>query len=337
MSERTTSASWVRGIAEKLRASGLDVQTLFDEAGLDMAALNHPDTRYATEKISVLWELAAARAGNPGIGLALPHLMQPAGFDVLAYAMMTQPSLHAALELMVRYLRVVSDAAGISLRTEPQGGWVAVDLFGGNRPVPRQRIEFVLVTLLTFFRWVTGQDIRPLAVEFTPSEPAVLVPFREAFQCPLRFGAAQNRMLLSHADLGLPLPTANPVLAELHHRYAGERLGRLDSANISSRTREVIIRLLPKGDPLRADIAAALCIGERTLQRRLQEEGTSYHELVDDTRRELAHHYLGQPHLMLSQAAYLLGFSDQSTFCRACKRWFDMSPGQYRSGLGESS
>ncbi len=334
MSERTTSASWVRGIAEKLKASGLDVQALFDEAGLDMAALHDPDTRYATEKISLLWELAAARSGNPLIGLAMPHLMQPAGFDVLAYAMMTCPNLLAAMHLLVRYLRVVSDAAAIALHEDQDGYWVTLELFGGKRPVPRQRLEFVLATLLTFFRWITGRDIRPLAVDFVEAAPADPQPYRDAFQCPLRFNASLHRILFSRADLALPLPASNPVLAELHDRYACERLERLDSTKVSSKTRELIIRRLPNGDPQRGDIAAALCMGERTLQRRLQEEGTTFQELVDDTRRELARHYLAQPHLMLSQAAYLLGFSNQSTFCRACKRWFDMSPGEYRSGLG---
>ena len=333
MSDRSTSASWVRGIAEKLKASGLDVQALFDEAGLDMTALNDPDTRYATEKISLLWELAAARSGNPVIGLAMPHLMPPAGFDVLAYAMMTCSNLLAAMHLMVRYLRVVSDAASVMLQEDDEGYWVALELFGGERAVPRQRMEFVLVTLLTFFRWTAGRDIHPLTVDFVDAAPADLQPYRDAFQCPLRFNAPAHRMLFSHADLALPLPTSNPVLAELHDRFAGERLDRLDNAKISSKTRELIIRRLPNGDPQRSDIAAALCMGERTLQRRLQEEGTSFQELVDDTRRDLARHYLGQRHLMLSQAAYLLGFSNQSTFCRACKRWFGMSPGEYRSGL----
>jgi AraC-like DNA-binding protein len=72
-------------------------------------------------------------------------------------------------------------------------------------------------------------------------------------------------------------------------------------------------------------------MSERTLQRRLQEEGTAYQHLLDDTRRELAQRYLRQPQVSLAQATYLLGFADQSIFHRACKRWFNASPGSYRS------
>jgi AraC-like DNA-binding protein len=78
-----------------------------------------------------------------------------------------------------------------------------------------------------------------------------------------------------------------------------------------------------------------MCLSERTLQRRLQEEATSFNELVDDTRRELADQYLRDSQLTLAQVAYLLGFADQSTFFRACKRWFGTSPGEYRSRVAK--
>lgn len=333
MSERTTSASWVRGVVERLRSAGLDVHALFDEAQLDMAALDNPDTRYATEKISLLWELAVLRSGNPAIGLAVPDILQPAGFDVVAYAMMTCKNLLAGLACLVRYQRIVSDAVTISLHQEADGVWVAIELAGGTRPMPRQRIEFVLATLLAFFRWTTGHRTQPLAVEFAHPAPADMQAYLDVFQCPVRFNAPAHRLLLSHADLALPLQASNPIMAELHERYAGERLAKLDSARTSGRIRELIIGRLPKGDPMRADIASALCMSERTLQRRLREEGTSFHEIVDDTRRELAQRYLGQHHVALSQAAFLLGFTDQSTFSRACKRWFDLTPSQYRIRL----
>jgi len=333
MNEQTTSASWVRAIVERLNSAGLDVHALCDEAQIDLAALDDPDTRYATEKISLLWELAALRSGNPAIGLALSDVVQPAGFDVVAYAMMTGKNLLAGLSCLVRYQRIVSDAVTISLHEQAEGYWVTIELAGGRRPLPRQRIEFVLATLLTFFRWTTGRRTQALAVEVAYPAADDVRAYRDVFQCPVRFDAPAHRLLLSHADLVLPLQASNPMMAEMHERYAVERLAQLDSAKTGNRIRELIIGRLPKGDPMRGDIASALCMSERTLQRRLQEEGTSFHQIVDDTRRELAQRYLGQHHIALSQAAFLLGFTEQSTFSRACKRWFDLTPSQYRARL----
>jgi len=95
----------------------------------------------------------------------------------------------------------------------------------------------------------------------------------------------------------------------------------------------VIIRRLPDGEPRRDAVAGELHMSERTLQRRLQDEATSFLQLLDDTRRELAEQYLSRLQLSLAQAAYLLGFADQSSFFRACRRWFKLSPSQYRSHL----
>ena len=108
---------------------------------------------------------------------------------------------------------------------------------------------------------------------------------------------------------------------------------QFDHAQTSFRAREVILKRLPDGEPRRDQVAAELHMSERTLQRRLVEEATSFLQLLDDTRRELAEQYLGRLHLSLAQAAYLLGFADQSRFSRACTQWFELSPGQYRSQL----
>jgi AraC-like DNA-binding protein len=334
LSERTTSAAWFRGVAEALSAAGLDARALCAEAGIELEALASASAGCPTEKLSLLWQLAAMRSGNPAIALVTPHIARPANFEVVGYAMMSSPNLYAALERLVRYLRIVSDAATVILSKRGEECRLELNIFGGKQPVPRQRFEFDLLTLLTFCRWIVGRELRPLAVELAHPAPANLQPYSHAFQCALRFNAPSNSLLFACVDLNLPLPTSNPQLAELHDRFAGERIERLDNARTSYRARELIIRRLPDGEPKREQIAKALCMTERTLQRRLQEEGTSFHQVMDDTRRELAERYLGQHHLSLAETAYLLGFADQGSFTRACKRWFELTPGQYRTGVG---
>jgi AraC-like DNA-binding protein len=105
---------------------------------------------------------------------------------------------------------------------------------------------------------------------------------------------------------------------------------RHGDSQVSQRVREEITKGLPRGEPRREDIARALHLSERTLQRRLHDEGSSFQELLEDTRRDLARRYLRQRQLPLAEAAYLLGFAEQSTFQRACRRWFATSPHKYR-------
>jgi AraC-like DNA-binding protein len=328
---QTTSAAWVAGIVRMLESQGIDVPALFAELEMDIDTLGQVDARFPTESVSALWQRAALRSGNPGIGLCAPRTAQLASFEVLGYAMMSCPNLLAGLERLVRYLRIVSEAA--QLRLGQAGGESRLDLmlYGGEQPVPSQRYEFDLLIFIGFCRWLSGREIHPRCVELAQPAPADLRPYAEAFQCPLRFDAPGYCVLFDSADLLRPLPTSNPMLAELHDRLLGEGLERLGDTRITHRAREEITRRLPEGEPRREDVAGALCLSERTLQRRLQDEGTSFQQLLDGTRRELAQQYLKQRKASLAQIAYLLGFSDQSIFHRACKRWFNASPGKYRA------
>jgi AraC-like DNA-binding protein len=333
MSKLTTAAIWVKGIADMLAAEGLNAPALLAQAGIDAAELDHPGARLPTEKISHFWELAAERSGNPAISLAQHQVARPASFDVVGYAMMSCADLHSAFERLIRYLLILSDALSMTMTQERGGHRVTFLLFGGDRPVPRQRMEFIFITVIGFCRWIAGRDVRPLTVELAFSAPADPAPYTAAFRCPVAFEAMRNSLLFAATDMATPLPTSNPVLAEMHERFAGDYLKQFDHALISYRAREVIIRRLPDGEPRRDEVASELRLSERTLQRRLEGEATSFVQLLDDTRRELAEQYLGRLHLALAQAAYLLGFADQSSFFRACRRWFDVSPGQYRSLL----
>jgi AraC-like DNA-binding protein len=327
------AAFWVKGVAETLKAEGLDVAALFHEAGLDTTTLSDPDSRFRTERVSLLWQLAVARSGNPAIGLANSNVVKPASFDVVAYTMMSSPHLLGVLERLSRYVGIVSDAASLVVEEDDEGYRMILELFGGGQPVPRQRFEFDLITVLSFCRWVTNRDLRPLAFELRFPPPADLRPYQEAFKCPLRFNASANALLFARADAMSPLPTAHPQLAEVHERFASEHLQRLDHAQMSSRVRAAIIRHLPHGEPRRTEIASALEMSGRTLQRHLEEEETSFERILDNARCELAQQYLGQTDVSLADATYLLGFRSQSSFFRASKRWFGTSPRHYRIRL----
>ncbi len=333
MTKRTTAAVWVKGIAEMFAAEGLDVASLFAAAGIDPCALESPTARVQTEKLSHLWELAVERSRNPALALAQHQVARPASFDVVGYTMMSCADLRGAFDRLIRYLLILSDSLTMTTTEEEEGLRICFVLFGGERPIPRQRIEFIFVTVIGFCRWICRTNVSPRAIELAYAKPVDTTPYRAAFGCPVSFDAERNSLLFSYADLKLALPTFNPQLAELHERYAGDYLRHFDHAQIGFRVREAIVRRLPDGEPRRDEVAAELRMSERTLQRRLEEEKTSFVQLLDDTRRELADQYLGRLHLSLAQAAYLLGFADQSSFFRACRRWFKVSPAQYRNQL----
>jgi AraC-like DNA-binding protein len=333
MRKRTTSAAWVKGTLEMFVAEGLDASALLAAAGIDAPALDAPGARVETEKISRLWELAAERAGNPTLALAQHEVVRPKSFDAVGYTMMSCPNMRGAFDRLKRYLLILSDSLTIVLSDDRGRFCATFDLDGGACPVPRQRVEYILVTVATFCRWVSGRDVGPLVVEIAYPIPANPAAYRDAFQCPVTFDAPVSALVYALDDMTRPLPTSNPQLAELHDRFAGDYLERFNQAETSYRVREAIVRRLPDGEPRREQVARDLAMSERTLQRRLEDEGASFHQLLDDTRRELAEQHLGRLKLSLGQAAYLLGFADQRSFFRACRRWFGQAPGEYRERL----
>lgn len=320
------AAFWVKAIAEAMELEGLALPPLFAEAELDLSRLGDPDARFASDKVNRLWQLAVLSSGNPTLGLAGAMTARPASFDVFAYAMMSAPDLRGILERIVRYIRVFNDAADVTVTDSPDGFRIALSIFSSQPPVPWQRFGFDLMTFLSFCRWVTTRNLQPVALELAFAPAADLEPYGHAFGCPLRFNAPANALLLSHADVMSPLPTAHPLLAQLHETVAQQHLRRSNQPLASLRVRDMVTQRLQGGGPTRAEVAGAMAMSERTLHRRLDEEGTSFQRILEAVRRERAEQYLQRHDLSLAEIAYLLGFNDQGSLFRASRRWFGTSP-----------
>lgn len=334
MIERTTSSSWASCIVQALELGGLDCRDLFARLSLDYAALSDPDARFSQDSMTRLWQLAVEVSGDFTIGLNLARLpVRPTAFHVVGYALMSSRNLLEGFQRLVRYQRIIAEGADLSLRPTPDGYELILAIHGDQLPAARQSCEGSLAHTLAFCRWLTGKAITPREVRLQGAAPKDLTPYAEVFQAPLSFNAEHYSLLFSRADLEAALPSANEALAQLHDRFAGDYLARFSDSRVTHQVRQVLCRLLPQGEPKRETVAQALRLSERTLQRRLQEEGTSYQQLLDDSRRELAEQYLAQPNLTLLQISYLLGFADPSNFFRAFRRWFDATPGEYRARL----
>lgn len=323
----------MKGALALFASQGLNVAELCHAAGINLKNFDDPTYRCPTENVSALWEVAIARSKNQDLALVATHLVQPANFESVGYVMMSCASIREALDRLARYVCIVSDAARIEVVQRNGLDWIEVEINGGDSAIPSQRLVFILVVLLTFFRWGSGKMVRPQFAEFSQpgsSNPAL---YEEVFQCPVAFNKPRNAMGFKSVDLEIPLLTSNPLVSVLHDKFANQQMERLNFSKISYRVKEIIVTMLPDGEPRREEIASAFCMSEHTLLRRLQDEGFTFNQLLDATRRENAQLYLQQMNLSLAQITYLLGFADKSNFFRACKRWFDASPSQYRSQL----
>jgi AraC-like DNA-binding protein len=151
------------------------------------------------------------------------------------------------------------------------------------------------------------------------------------YRCPVNFSASENSLILPTELMDKPLPSRNQHLARMHDQVLQNYLGQLSQSELGHKVREITINLMPSGEVCKEQIADSLHMSSRTLHRKLQEEGTSFAEILNDTRRELAIQYIQDNNLPLIEVSYLLGFSDSSAFTRAFKRWTGKTPAHARA------
>lgn len=310
---------------------GVDPTVLLAEADIDPTLTADPDGRVAHSAMTRLWTAAAARCGEPDLGLRMGQWLQPEEYhDVLGYACRSSPTLGDAYGRAARYfalvhqqveLALIEDGDVAVLRLRP-----AVDL-----GAPRHPVECALATLLLLARRALGQEVRPRAVRFrheTPTDTAAHLAF---FGVAPRFGAADNELALPRALLAAPLPHGDARLAALLDRQAEDRIAALPTpGGVADRARAAVAVRLQQGEPALEEVAAALRLSPRSLQRHLQEVGISYRGVVDAVRRDEALHHLGEGRLSLAEIAFLLGFAEVSAFHRAFRRWTGRTPASYR-------
>ena len=176
----------------------------------------------------------------------------------------------------------------------------------------------------------TGVETAPLLVMSMREKPADVSAYESFFRCQLQFGAQYNAFLFDSEDVLRPLPTADTELMALNEAVVGRYITSLDKDRIDIQIHRKLIELLPNGRVTLEDLADALHASVRTIQRRLEEQGTTYEKLLSQIRLDLAKGYLRDSRHTLTDITYLLGYSDQANFGRAFRRWTSVSPRQFR-------
>jgi AraC-like DNA-binding protein len=326
----STISSWALLVAKALEADGHDSKAVFHSAGLAPARLTDPDARYPVEGMCRLWRLAARVTGDPYFGLKAARFWHPTTLNALGYAWMASDSLRDALVRMARYGRIVTTVAEMELEELEDRFAFRIQALIARSSVPYEAMDAGLATFVRMCRMSYGEDFNPLRVVTQRPQFQDPTPYREYFRAPIEYSAPDNVLYFSKESLEAHLPTANPHLARVNDQVIAEYLARFDKGSTAMRVRAKLIDLLSAGNVTQQDVADSLHMSLRTLQRKLADEDTSYKDILDETRRELADQYLRQGFLSVSEVTYLLGFSEPSNFARAFKRWTGRTPSEFR-------
>lgn len=335
MAKRKASASvdLVRVLVKYAAALGVDLDAVWQVVGLDPARLETGEGRVPIERFNALWRGIASQAGDPDFGL---HLAEASaglpGSHLLLSVMMNCPTVGSAMEKLCRYHDLSTDFVRLRLRQGGDHAYLAWEPVSAGIPLQRHHSEAVLCGLALTLRRLVEGEIRFVEIRFTHPQPADITEHQRILGCPLAFGRPQNELVMRREDLDLPIFLANAELLEALERFAQEMLQRVaPPESWSEQVTDQLRRAMLRGErPMLASVASALASSPRHLQNKLREEGTTYRALLDALRRETALRYLEKPQMPIVDVAFLLGFSEQSAFNHAFKRWTGTSPQKYR-------
>jgi len=331
-SNHSALSSWVLLIARAIDSYGFDSKELFSEVGLDHGKLRNPVARFSHPAVHRLWQLAADRIDDPCFGLTVASFWHPTTLHALGYAWLASNTLEEAFGRVVRYTRIVNTAAGGVLRFERSE--TSCGLIISSQPtfaIPSPvALDAALAMLLIMCRAAYGESFQPIAVSVQHDEPDCVQRFNELFRAPIAFSQAENAMWMDPQVVSEPLATANPELVRVNDQVVIDYLAKLDRGDLTMRVKAELIERLPGGQIEEEDIAASIHVSQRSLQRKLSEQGISFTQLLDNTRRELSREYVRNPQHPFHEIAFLLGFAEPGNFSRAFKRWYGKSPSQYR-------
>ena len=333
--EPTSLASASALLATSLRdAYGLDPEPIFAEAGLELAAPDSPQVRFPLAKTRKLWDLSRRATGDEEIGLKTGWYARPVHFYAFGYSWSASSTLLGAMQRLVRYFRLMSTAA-VDLRlTETDDSYALSAGFPDeSASPPKEGIDCGMTALLALCDCVAEKPIRPIRVDLTC--PASVHPeaYRQSLGAPIQFNAKIGVLYFDKDVLLETLPHGTPDIAKATDRIAEQYIEVLDPHKVASQVRRLLVDLLPSGKVDQEMISSRLNRSTSTLQRQLQAEGLNYREVLESTQRSLAETYLRERKHSQAQIAYLLGFSEQSNFSRAFKRWTSMSPKKYQASV----
>lgn len=275
-----------------------------------------------------------ARADPNGLELPLRTgaSMRCENYGAFGLAWKSALNLRGSCERAERYARVLTSVATYEVRNAEEGVYMHLHRDGDRSDLGlRLSNEATIASIAAISQEVSTGTFRASAIYLKHDGPGSAEAHERHFGCPVHFGADKDALLISHETMQAPNRLGDPGIVRFFDTHLDEELSRFDDdASLERRVRIRISRSLSQGVPTVSDVAGGLGISARTLQRRLSDRGYSFQQLVDEARRELAEQLLKETAYPLAEVAFLTGFSEQSAFNRAFKRWAGQTPRSFR-------
>lgn len=329
----TVSSSVLEQMFLYLRALNVDIDAFLRSIQVEPASVHTPDNRIPIETYLRIQDEAALYTHDPYFGLHMGEYAEAGSWSIIGYMMMNCKTLGEAFEKSGRYARIIGNL--IEARAEPGFNKVRFVFFTPPHApqMSRHCFEATFSSSVRLMRSLSGLDLNPLRVTFIYPAPESKAEYDRVFRCPVLFGQQHNSVTIDSAIGKIPVKMANPALLQQFEAYARKFLAGLEPTPTTTRdvTRILLARLDDRSLSIEK-VAREMAVSVRTLQMRLDEEGTLFSDLLQETRERLAKQYLSENYTV-EQITYLLGFSEPSVFRKAFKKWSGVTPKEFRESV----
>lgn len=333
MSHEVVGTTGVRVMLGVFADLGLDSRRIQDAAGISEGELHDPDRLLPARAVYRMWEVASDLWARPALGLEAGTRVPLGAYEVLDYLLASGDTLSDGIRSFASYFSIATRTARYEV--DDRGGHVRLQMVWQIQP------QGIMFHLRDYSLSAAARRIRevgagaPVRVELEGPPFTTEGHYARVFGAPTVLRADANALVFTRQQWTLPLGRADQSLQRTLRRYADLLLARSAGSaaeSLSERVRRELLQKVRVGLPPLDDVARALGVGSRTLQRQLRQEGSSFAALSNQVRAGLAVEYLRDPALSIGEVAYLLGFSEPSAFTRAFRRWTGHSPGRHRRG-----
>jgi AraC-like DNA-binding protein len=317
-----------------IERAGLRPSAVLRQAGLPATLHLNGQGLITTAKFFSLWKAIEILSRDPGLAFRLVRDTETAVHPPSSLAAFHARDYRDGLSRLARFKRLCSPE---KLHIVEANGECAIsaEWLHATEAVPNIAVDVDFASLVELGRRGTGQSLTPLRVELARSGSKA-EEHRAFFGCPISFNAARNLLVMRSADLDRPFPGHNPELLDMLTPALASALGELRAhSSLRDQVKVIVKRGLASGRPELADVAYDLGMSERSLQRRITEEGATFRDLVVEARQELGRKLLSDPTAGIEEVACLLGYQDTSSFYRAFREWEGVTPARWREQQAE--
>ena len=317
------------GVPEVLRHLDFDPAQVLSEVGLDLTLFDDPNNQISFLARGRMMAHCAARTGCPHFGLLVGQKAGLLSFGFVGLLAKHSPNVGLALGSLMRYMYLHVRGAKTTLAIDSDQAALEYQIYQPRALGNEQVGEGAVAVAFNIVRELCGDDWKPSEVCFAHRQPADVKPYRQFFQAPLRFDAAQYAVVFSKSWLNQRLPHTKPELLHLLQQEVDKLDVKLED-NFQDQVRSLLRTTLVTGHSSADQVAELLSMHRRTLNRRLNASGTSYRKLADEVRFEIARQLLEDSSVEIIHIASVLGYSNTSAFTRSFRRWTSTTPAKWR-------